>query len=483
MQKLTLYKKQIVCVCAAAAVIAVAAVALLFNKKEEVFRSILVYDVQGSAVIERESVGTMNAAENLYLESGDRVSVASDSSMRMKLDDDKYVMAEADTAFSLEAEGTEADSKTKICLEQGAITNEIQHPLSEGAQYETSTPNSVMAVRGTIYRVELYVDENGDQNTKLCCFQGKVGTKPVLPDGTYGEETLVPAGSELTVYQDGTVSDVEDIAYDELPRQAVINLLDMMENGQDMTGISLEELTRLASPMEDPGKAAENEDVQALQIEDESAEQAEEEIPGEADAQIDTDMAKNITDKPSKAQPQAPVIQPTAGKPAPQAPAMKPPKTERPVNSGRVDHGNTGGEGSQDENTGNNPDDGKSDKDKPSKPNKPSKPDKPDKPGKPDEPGKPDKPDEPDEPDKPDKPDEPDEPDKPGKPDEPGKPEEPSDPVTYTVTFMYQGRVFATQTVTDGETAAMPVLVPDQSGTWEFDFGTKIEANTTISWK
>ena len=85
MQKRTLYKKQIVCVCAAAAVIAVAAVALLFNKKEEVFRSILVYDVQGSAVIERESVGTMNAAENLYLESGDRVSVASDSSRRIRL--------------------------------------------------------------------------------------------------------------------------------------------------------------------------------------------------------------------------------------------------------------------------------------------------------------------------------------------------------------------------------------------------------------
>ena len=55
--------------------------------------------------------------------------------------------------------------------------------------------------------------------------------------------------------------------------------------------------------------------------------------------------------------------------------------------------------------------------------------------------------------------------------------------MTYTVTFMYQGRVFATQTVTDGETAAMPVLVPDQSGAWEFDFETKIEANTTISWK
>ena len=243
-QKLMSNKKIIICACAAVAVIAVAAIALLANK-EEAFRSIMVYDVDGSAVIERETVGSMNAAENLYLESGDRVSVADESSMRMKLDDDKYVMAEADTIFSVEAEGTEADSKTRICLEQGAITNEIQHPLSEGSQYETSTPNSVMAVRGTVYRVELYVDENGSQNTKLSCFQGKVGTKPILPDGTFGEEILVPAGGELVVYQDGTVGGVSDIAYDELPMQAVVNLLDMMENGQEMTGISAEELTQL----------------------------------------------------------------------------------------------------------------------------------------------------------------------------------------------------------------------------------------------
>lgn len=253
MQKLMSYKKIIICACAAAVLVVVAAIVLLSNK-EEAFRSILVYDVEGDAVIERETVGAMNAAENLYLESGDRVSVAEESSMRMKLDDDKYVMAEANTVFSVEAEGSAADSKTKICLEQGAITNEIQHPLSEGSQYETSTPNSVMAVRGTIYRVELYVDEDGSQNTKLCCFQGKVGTKPILPDGTYGEEVLVPAGCELTVYEDGTVGEVGDIAYQDLPLQAVVNLLGMMENGQEMTGISAEELTELTLETADAGK-------------------------------------------------------------------------------------------------------------------------------------------------------------------------------------------------------------------------------------
>lgn len=113
-------------------------IVLLLNR-EETFRSIMVYEVEGSATIEREGVGAMNASQNLYLESGDRVSVAQDSSMRMKLDDDKYVMAEADTIFSVEAEGSDEDSRTKICLEQGAVTSEIQHPLSEGSQYETST--------------------------------------------------------------------------------------------------------------------------------------------------------------------------------------------------------------------------------------------------------------------------------------------------------------------------------------------------------
>lgn len=434
-QKLMSYKKIIICACAAAVVIAAAAIILLSNK-EEAFRSILVYDVEGDAVIERETVGTMNAAENLYLESGDRVSVASDSSMRMKLDDDKYVMAEADTIFSVEAEGTEADSKTKICLEQGAITNEIQHPLSEGSQFETSTPNSVMAVRGTIYRVELYMDENGEQNTKLCCFQGKVGTKSVLPDGTYGEEVLVPAGSELTVYLDGTVGEVRDIAYDELPPQAIANLLDMMESGQELTGISAEELVQFNGEKEEAGEGPESEDGQEQQSGSEQVKAAEEETLSAADLEADEqirinlDMGKNIPAKPVGEKLQAPVMKPSAGQPAlqPQVPVMKPQETVEPVNSGNIDNGNTGGEGSQGDNAGNNsnetkPEEDKSDKDKPSKPK------------------------------------------------------------TYTVTFMYQGEVFATQTVKRGENAAAPVLVPEQDGVWDFDFGTKIEANTTIAWK
>ncbi len=432
MQKMIANKKIVICACAAAAVAIVTVIALLANR-EETFRSIMVYDVEGSAVIERESVGAMDAAENLYLESGDHVSVAADSSMRMKLDDDKYVMAEADTVFAVEAAGTDADSETKISLEQGAITNEIQHPLSEGSRYETSTPNSVMAVRGTIYRVELYVDENGDQNTKLCCFQGKVGATPIFPDGAYGEEVMVPAGSELIIYQDGTTGDVKDIAYDELPVPAVENLLGMMENGQDVTGISEDALSKLVSKTESADEATANEAEQSAQSVTEqtlTAEaDAESEADQETDAQIHTDSktAKNAPAKGAGEKPKAPALQPKPEQPVPKpkAPEIKPPKAAEPSNGG--DTGNAE-EGSQDENEGNNADEDKSDDDKKDK-------------------------------------------------------KKPSKPKTYTVTFMYQGEVFATQTVKSGEKAAAPVLVPAQSGAWDFDFATKIKANTTISWK
>ena len=68
-------------------------------------------------------------------------------------------------------------------------------------------------------------------------------------------------------------------------------------------------------------------------------------------------------------------------------------------------------------------------------------------------------------------------------PDKDKKPEKPSKPATYTVTFEYQGTTFATQKVKSGEKASAPLLVPAESGAWDFDFGTEIKANTTVKWK
>lgn len=52
-----------------------------------------------------------------------------------------------------------------------------------------------------------------------------------------------------------------------------------------------------------------------------------------------------------------------------------------------------------------------------------------------------------------------------------------------TVTFMYNGKVFGTQTVKKGDKAIQPSLAPAASGSWQFDFSKPIEENTTIEWK
>ncbi|MDE7321188.1 MAG: FecR domain-containing protein [Lachnospiraceae bacterium] len=208
-------------VLAAMAVVVVVCV-VLAGGKSETYRSIMVYQVNGSATITRAQVGEMEAYENLMLQSGDAVAVASDSSMRLKLDDDKYVLAEQDTLMNIVADGNDENARTYIDLQKGSVTSEIQNKLKAGASYEVNTPNSIMAVRGTIFRVDVEMDEDKNTNTRLTVFQGTVGVRKIMPDGSVSEEEImVEAGNELTVEGTPTASEFSGepaaIDYNSLP--------------------------------------------------------------------------------------------------------------------------------------------------------------------------------------------------------------------------------------------------------------------------
>lgn len=438
MQKQMSSKKIIIMIASAIFVVAAAAVILL-SGKDEFFRSILVYDLEGNAVIERADIGTIDAAENLYLESGDRVSVKEASMMRMKLDDDKYITAEENTVFSLEAKGDAKDSKTKITLEQGAITNEIQNPLSGEAVYETATPNSVMAVRGTIYRAELSDDGEGGQNMRICCFQGTVATTPILPDGAMGEEILVHAGSEMTVDSEGYTEGTQDIDFDTLPEQALLTLSDIVNSGTEITGISKEELNNILSSDKNDvsadtqeSKIAEAEISQntsevskAEQVETDDDKQSENVSKSNNDEKIDSNKKSPRNDKDNAANKED-------GKNVGDKDDEKPQNTPTSGDKADKSDGSASDNGSQDGNSDNGSGD--------SQDNKPD--------------------------------------DGSG-----SKPKKPSKKVTYTVTYKYQGSVFATQSVKKGDKATAPTLAPATEGAWDFNFDTKITADTTIEWK
>lgn len=355
-----------IAVIAAGAVAVVTAVVLLivhFTGTEDSYRSIQIYELDGAVTIEREELGTIDAVKNLYLESGDRICVSKDSCMRLKLDDDKYILVEENSILSIVADGTREDSRTSIKLEQGAIVNEIQNKLSDDSTYEVNTPNSVMAVRGTIFRVEVIMDENGEIYTKVTVFEGKVDTWLILPDGTRADESVaVEAGYEVTIHMDKVkteyLSEPQAIDYGKLSLECLEYLQELMEGGTKISGISREELRTL---------------IKRVKRAEDTVEASEKPSASEAAAEESA----------------VPVVSETA-----------------PVPSEKTAAGNSSGHT------------GGSVKEK-----------------------------------------------------------------TYTVTFVYGGRVFGTQTVREGQQADVPRLAPSSVGAWDYDFSQVVTKDITIEWK
>lgn len=409
-------KKIMIITGAAVLVIAAVIVFLILNNKNstEAFRSIMIYDLQGNALIERADIGTIDARENLYLESGDRVLVSETGMMRLKLDNDKYITAESNTVFTLEAEGNEQDSKTRIHLEKGEIINEIQNPLSSESIYETVTPNAVMAVRGTIYGVELNDNGEGGLNTRVCCFSGAVGAIPILPDGTNGEEVMVMAGSELIVYEDGTVIGPRDIDYTALSEQALETLSTLnIGISADMTQSESKDDTNQSKANTVADDDSQQDEI--IDTDSDNENNDNKQTAARQDKEKQGDMGSKLDSKKNK-----------------ESKEPKKAESNTPA-SGSGSNTSDGGNSSSDDGNS-SPDDGNS-----------SGGDS-------------------------------------GGGDSGNKPNKPSAKVNYTVTFKYNGSIFAVQTVPKGDKAKEPVLMPASMGKWDFDFNTPIKADTVVEW-
>lgn len=231
--------------------------AVLLLGKEDGYRSIQVYQVNGEVTLERENIGKMDAYENLNLISGDAMETFLESFSRLKLDADKYVLVEQDSKIAIYATGDEQNSKTDIRLDKGAITVEVENKLNEDSSFEVTTPNAVMAIRGTVFRITTDTDENGEPITRITIFEGVVAVQKKAEDGTLSEETKIESGKEAIIYkekeeevlvildevdetllpkevleflQEEVVRDNHEIIYSD---EKIIELLDKLENSKD----------------------------------------------------------------------------------------------------------------------------------------------------------------------------------------------------------------------------------------------------------
>ncbi len=219
-----------------ALVIAVVVFVVFF--KEETYRVLKVFNVQGEATVTRKDIGEIDPYNNMVLESGDDISLVT-GEMSLQADEDKFIYLEEGTELILEAAGDSENSKTTIDLKKGAITNNIKNKLSDGSSYEVNTPNSTMSVRGTIFRVEVY-EENGIKYTKISVFEGVVASRLVYKDGTISdEEVLITKDKEVLIFEDDKTTDYvygpKDIEEAEVPDKVTDMLETEKESGRDVT--------------------------------------------------------------------------------------------------------------------------------------------------------------------------------------------------------------------------------------------------------
>ena len=213
------------------------------------YRSIAVEQLSGSVnVVGEKNNGQAYEGQHLY--SGDDVTVGDASELTMCMDNDKYVYADANTHFKLEASEASEDSMIKIYLDAGSELNELQSKLAEGESYEVDTPNSTMSVRGTSFRVTVYKDKDGLIYTLVEVESGQVLVRLKTTDGSYngieklfmpGESALIRGNSDFSEFVTSELLDAMNIkggdeegalqlAYDNLPEDGLERLIALLES-------------------------------------------------------------------------------------------------------------------------------------------------------------------------------------------------------------------------------------------------------------
>ncbi len=226
----------------------------LFQKKDDEYRMIRVYKTEGSVIVDREGVGSIDAYDGMMMQSGDTVNTGKESCLYFKMDEDKFALLEPESTVRIEASGTGSDSKTVFCLESGALVSRLDSKLSPDSVYEVNTPNSTMAVRGTIFRTEVTYDENGISYTNVYVFDGTVECQLIFADGSVDEEVKqAQEGVMIRIRGDNTTSeyilDNGTVDYRQLPARVLEFLIDAIEEGIELP-LSKEELEAALAEIE-----------------------------------------------------------------------------------------------------------------------------------------------------------------------------------------------------------------------------------------
>ena len=204
------------------AAIVVLVILLKGGTAKDAYRVIKVSKIDGSTYISRGDITDLEAYEGMVLQSGDTVSVDGNSTLILMLDEDKVCYVEQNTELKIIAEGTVNASQTKIELVSGAFTLDVQNKLSDDSEFIVTTPNSTMAIRGTVVRTE-FGENNGKAFSKTSLFKGETG----LTKTNNGENHDMSAGDEVIIGEADDATVVKEVELSTLTQTTIENLIDI----------------------------------------------------------------------------------------------------------------------------------------------------------------------------------------------------------------------------------------------------------------
>ena len=159
--------------CLIAIVVGIYIVPTLQEKMEadESYRSIKIESLEGEAVVKR-SDKNLNVYLDMNLRSGDSLETKANSSVVVKLDEDKYIYVGENSKIDLISSEKNSE-KTIIRVNEGSIVTEVKNKLKTNETFDVETPNSTMAIRGTTFKVAVTINNNSyDINYSL--IEGKI---------------------------------------------------------------------------------------------------------------------------------------------------------------------------------------------------------------------------------------------------------------------------------------------------------------------
>lgn len=137
-------------------VVAAVVVTLFVNKGHRVIK---IKSFLGEVTLERDS-SEKKIVKGMNLKSRDTVTTGTDGLAELLVDEDKHIVAEAETSFTIVASGNEKQGKLKIKLLYGTSLVEIDNKLKNGSSVEVETSNATLSVKGTTFKTTYDRNEN-----------------------------------------------------------------------------------------------------------------------------------------------------------------------------------------------------------------------------------------------------------------------------------------------------------------------------------